>query len=99
MYLALHGGHDFRPSYLGLKDLRDVFGGVPFQALTATATLEVQETITKSLGMTSPVIVKSSLNRPNLAYEVRRKAGPGRYCSPPHPTHCEQICLELDGIL
>ena len=66
-------GHDFRPSYLRLKNLRDeFFPGVPFQALTATATRRVEANIVQALGLRDPEVVRSSLNRPNLRYEVLR---------------------------
>ena len=67
-------GHDFRPSYLRLKDIRDeCFPGVPFQALTATATSQVEANIIDALGLKDPTVVRSSLNRPNLGYEVLRR--------------------------
>jgi RecQ family ATP-dependent DNA helicase len=67
-------GHDFRPSYLHLKALRDdVLPGVPFQALTATATPQVEASILQTLGLAGAVVVRSSLNRPNLGYEVLQR--------------------------
>ena len=68
-------GHDFRPAYLALRDFRDdVAGpGVPFQALTATATPRVKEQIVSALGLRDPALVATSLNRPNLRYEVFRR--------------------------
>lgn len=71
-------GHDFRPSYLQLKLLRQdpqlgCFGNVPFAALTATVTKELRADIIDSLGLTSPVVLQHSFNRPSLAYSVRYK--------------------------
>ncbi|ACO63397.1 predicted protein, partial [Micromonas commoda] len=64
-------GHDFRPAYLALKDFRDdvVGPGVPFQALTATATPRVKEQIVSALGLRDPALIATSLNRRNLRYE------------------------------
>ena len=68
-------GHDFRPAYLALKDFRDdvVGPGVPFQALTATATPRVKEQIVSALGLRDPALIATSLNRRNLRYEVIRR--------------------------
>jgi len=66
-------GHDFRPDYRNLKSLREKFPGVPFIALTATATEKVREDMVKQLDLKDPQIFTSSFNRPNLAYEVLPK--------------------------
>ena len=67
-------GHDFRPDYLKLGELRDVFPHIPWVALTATATAKVQADVVKSLKMQSPVdIFKSSSFRSNLFYDVQYK--------------------------
>ena len=42
--------HDFRPDYCDLKQLRQNFSGVPFMALTATATPRVREDVVKVSG-------------------------------------------------
>lgn len=63
-------GHDFRPAYLKVSDLKDFFPKVPFLALTASATLKVQEDICKELRLDQPAIFKSSFTRPNIAYMV-----------------------------
>ena len=65
-------GHDFRPDYLKLGELRDLFPKVPIVALTATATPTVQEDIISGLNMREPVsIFKSSCFRENLYYDVK----------------------------
>jgi ATP-dependent DNA helicase RecQ len=66
-------GHDFRPEYRQLSQLRQYFPSIPFIALTATATARVRQDITHQLSLKSPVVHISSFNRPNLYYEVRRK--------------------------
>lgn len=63
-------GHDFRPSYLKIKSLKSFFPKVPFIALTASATLEVQKDIVALLGLENPSIFKMSFARPNLGYHV-----------------------------
>eukprot|EP00917_Polyrhabdina_sp_WS-2016_P032639 GHVP01069574.1.p1 GENE.GHVP01069574.1~~GHVP01069574.1.p1 ORF type:complete len:802 (-),score=107.28 GHVP01069574.1:178-2583(-) len=63
-------GHDFRPDYKELKNLRKEFGGVQFVSLTATATGRVQTDIIANLGMISPIIFTQSFNRANLSYMV-----------------------------
>ena len=67
-------GHDFRPDYLKLGELRRSFPLVPFLALTATATAHVQSDILRSLDMTHSVdVFKASCFRPNLFYDVMCK--------------------------
>ncbi len=67
-------GHDFRPDYRKLSQLRDYFPKVPFLGLTATATDRVRQDIIKQLDLRDPDIHVASFNRPNLYYEVRRKS-------------------------
>ena len=68
-------GHDFRPEYRQLAQLRDVFPQVPFMALTATATERVREDIAKQLKLRDPARYVASFNRPNLTYRVSAKTG------------------------
>lgn len=63
-------GHDFRPAYLKIKDLKTHFPEVPFLALTASATLRVQEDIITHLALKNPVVFKKSFARDNLGYHV-----------------------------
>ena len=70
-------GHDFRPDYKELSKLRDRFPGVPFIALTATATQNVKADCIHNLGMKGCEEYKQSFNRPNLYYEIRSKKGKG----------------------
>lgn len=67
-------GHDFRPDYLKLGDLRESYCSVPCIALTATATRQVQEDVLRCLKMQPPVAVfKSNCFRPNLHYDLKYK--------------------------
>ncbi len=67
-------GHDFRPEYRKLRPIINSIGqNVPVIALTATATLKVQEDILKNLEIPDASVFKSSFDRENLYYEVRPK--------------------------
>jgi ATP-dependent DNA helicase RecQ len=65
-------GHDFRPDYLVLGSIAQRLGRPPILALTATATEEVRNDITRQLGMRSPHVTITGFARPNLRFEVRR---------------------------
>ena len=69
-------GHDFRPDYKTLGDVRKRFPGVPVMALTATATENVKIDVINNLHMNACQIFSQSFNRPNLTYEVRLKTKP-----------------------
>ena len=72
-------GHDFRPSYRRLQQLRDELSGVPVLALTATATNAVARDIIRQLEMSKPAGFKGSFFRPNLKLYCRKKGtGPTR---------------------
>ncbi len=66
-------GHDFRPEYRQLGQLRTRYRHVPVMALTATATERVRQDILEQLRLRDPHIHIASFNRPNLYYEVRQK--------------------------
>jgi ATP-dependent DNA helicase RecQ len=66
-------GHDFRPEYRQIKQVRQRFPSVPILALTATATQQVREDIIQQLGLRDTSIHIASFNRPNLYYEVQPK--------------------------
>ncbi len=68
-------GHDFRPEYRRLKEVRQTLPGIPVLALTATATERVREDIVKQLELRDPAVFLASFNRPNLKYQVIAKAG------------------------
>lgn len=63
-------GHDFRPDYLKITSLRDVFKSVPVLALTATATTAVQNDIAIQLKLRQPLLYTQSFERKNIEYTV-----------------------------
>ena len=64
-------GHDFRPAYRRIGELRNLFPGVPILALTATATPEVVKDIQQQLGFKEENCYSMSFERKNLVYVVR----------------------------
>ena len=63
-------GHDFRPAYLKISELKKYFPKIPFLALTATATPRVIEDINTELGLKDPKHFQQSFERKNIAYMV-----------------------------
>ena len=63
-------GHDFRPAFKTIKNLKQLLPGVPMIALTASATKEVLKSISFDLGMRTPKVFKSSFERKNIQYQV-----------------------------
>ena len=66
-------GHDFRPEYRQLSNLRRLFPDLPFMALTATATDRVRTDILTQLRLKEPRTFVASFNRPNLNYQMETK--------------------------
>lgn len=66
-------GYDFRPSYLRIASLRDIFPDVPVIALTASATAEVQDDIVEKLAFRAGhKRFRKSFARENLSFVVRK---------------------------
>jgi ATP-dependent DNA helicase RecQ len=63
-------GHDFRPSYLRMRSVRERLGNPPTIALTATATPEVRRDIALQLELTSAEEIITGFDRKNLRYHV-----------------------------
>lgn len=63
-------GHDFRPSYLELGKLRNLFPSIPIIALTASANKKVVQDICDNLKLNAPKIFTKSFMRTNLIYGV-----------------------------
>ena len=66
-------GYDFRPPYLKIADIRQLFPNIPVLALTATATKEVVDDIQIKLGFKQKNVFVKSLERKNLTYAVIRE--------------------------
>lgn len=63
-------GHDFRPEYLKIAEIRPLLPGIPVIALTATATAMVVDEIMEKLAMKKGIVFRKSFLRSNLAYQV-----------------------------
>ena len=63
-------GHDFRPEYRQLAELRNDWPSLSLHAYTATATGRVRRDIIEQLGLRDPVELVGSFDRPNLVYRV-----------------------------
>lgn len=63
-------GYDFRPAYLEIGKIRELFPELPVMALTASATPKVQKDIQEKLGLRSKNIFQASFVRSNLSFSV-----------------------------
>ncbi|MBC8123536.1 MAG: DNA helicase RecQ, partial [Gemmatimonadaceae bacterium] len=66
-------GHDFRPEYRKIVQVRRRYPDLPVLCLTATATERVREDIVRQLALKDHYLHVASFNRPNLYYDVRTK--------------------------
>ena len=71
-------GHDFRPDYLALSELRERWPEVPRVALTATATPATHAEISSRLGLEGARHFVASFDRPNIHYRIAPKNEPKR---------------------
>ncbi|MER7365167.1 DNA helicase RecQ [Nonomuraea wenchangensis] len=69
-------GHDFRPDYLALSELRERWPEVPRIALTATATPATHAEISSRLGLDQARHFVAGFDRPNIHYRITPKAEP-----------------------
>jgi ATP-dependent DNA helicase RecQ len=69
-----HWGHDFRPEYAKLGEVRKQLGSPPCIAVTATATHDVRDDIIRQLELREPTVLITGFDRPNLSYQSRRVA-------------------------
>ena len=68
-------GHDFRPEYRVLNQLKIQFPQIPLIALTATADAITKKDIIQQLGLIDYEVFENSFNRPNIAYYIKPKKG------------------------
>jgi ATP-dependent DNA helicase RecQ len=66
-------GHDFRPEYVKLGELRGLFPDVPLVALTATADDQTREDVRQRLHLTGAPVFTAGFDRPNIRYTVEDK--------------------------
>lgn len=71
-------GHDFRPEYVQLGNLRQHFPEVPLIALTATADAQTRDDILQRLGLAEAACFVAGFDRPNIRYTVVEKSKPAR---------------------
>ena len=69
-------GHDFRPEYVQLGQLRGLFPGVPILACTATADPETRDDVRARLGLSGAPVFVTGFDRPNIRYTVVEKREP-----------------------
>ena len=69
-------GHDFRPEYVQLGQLRDLFPDVPIMACTATADPETRDDVRFRLGLSDAAVYITGFDRPNIRYTVVEKREP-----------------------
>ena len=74
-------GHDFRPEYTQLGNLKQAFPNIPVMALTATADKTTRQDIVTHLNLQQPYTYVGSFDRPNIRYTLIEKFKP-----------TEQIC-------
>jgi len=66
-------GHDFRPEYVRLGELRGRFPGIPLIALTATADDQTREDVRVRLHIGNAPVFSAGFDRPNIRYTVADK--------------------------
>jgi ATP-dependent DNA helicase RecQ len=86
-------GHDFRPDYRRLGQLRSLCPGVPLVALSATAAPRVRADLIRLLELRRPLIQVRSARRDNLAYAMRRRP------TDPLPDVLEAVRLARGAVL
>jgi ATP-dependent DNA helicase RecQ len=69
-----HWGHDFRPEYRQLAELKTRIAGASIRAFTATATERVRADVAAQLRLDDPLVVIGTFDRTNLPYRVVPRA-------------------------
>ncbi|RUO29425.1 DNA helicase RecQ [Aliidiomarina sedimenti] len=107
-------GHDFRPEYGRLGELRQLLPNAPLLALTATADHVTRDDIVQRLALRDPFIFQSSFDRPNIRYLVQEKFKPQKqvidyvkaqrgasgiiYCGSRKKTEELSLKLQIEGV-
>jgi ATP-dependent DNA helicase RecQ len=86
-------GHDFRPDYRRLGQLRSLCPGVPLVALSATAAPQVRADIIRLLQLRQPLVQVCSARRPNLHYAMDRRP------ADPLPRVLEELAVARGAVL
>lgn len=71
-------GHEFREDYRQLFRLRQYFPATPIAAFTATATKLVEQDILSQLRLSSPLVIRSKVERENLTIKAEYRKANGR---------------------
>ncbi|CAE8729656.1 unnamed protein product [Polarella glacialis] len=90
-------GHDFRPSYRRLGELRGLLPpSVPWAACTATATAAVRRDVARNLGLQGSPLAEIVLpfDRPNLRYGVVRRGSTATFDLAGGPTASDSSCAQ-----
>jgi ATP-dependent DNA helicase RecQ len=107
-------GHDFRPEYRQMAELKTRFPQASVHAYTATATQRVRVDIIEQLGLQKPMVLVGTFDRPNLVYRIiprvdaraqvlevlRRHAGEAAivYCLSRNDTESMAEALKANGL-
>lgn len=86
-------GHDFRPEYGALGQLRQRLPDVPVMALTATADETTRNDIARLLQLNDPLIQISSFDRPNIRYTLVEKFADRTSCCATFRTSAASVAL------
>lgn len=86
-------GHDFRPAYRNIAQLRNLQPNAPFIALTATATKPVVNDILEQLHLRKPLVLQKSFQRENLAYLVKEAQDKNYYLEKILQAHSESAII------
>lgn len=64
---------DYREPFGEINQIKELFPNVPIACLTSTATTAISEDIVTYLNLDKPLMLRTSFDRPNITYIVRKK--------------------------
>src|SRR5262245_26440426 len=88
-----HWGHDFRPEYRQLAELKARVAGASVRAYTATATERVRADIAAQLALADPLLLVGVFDRPNLSYRVVRRVDTSQQVLEVLRRHADQAAI------